>query len=270
MKEKTAALTCERHGTATPLSCVRCETPICWACLVETDVGFMCEKHGGQARRARTLRSERRQRLVLGAGAVAIVVMVVLLARRVGDSGTGPPAPRRVVYEPVTDLIDNPDFEAGAGDGGAPVGWEVRSAGYQAAVDTDVRHGGAASGRISFVAASESTRLPPGLVRCFEADRLIGATVRLRSFLRSENASGSLTGLVIEVSGRRPDGSDGILNIASMRSLPIRGTLDWREYTLQLPVALSAERLCVGALLTGRGTLWLDDVVVEIAGGPEP
>lgn len=269
MEEKTATLTCERHGNATPLSCVRCETPICWGCLVETDVGFMCEKHGGRERKARALRSERRQRLILGAGAAALVVLLLLLVRKVGDGGTSPPALRPVVYEAIAGLVANPGFEGGPGDGGVPAGWMVRNAGYQATVDTEVRHGGAASGRIRPTAELEVSRLPPGLVSCFGTDQVVGGTVRLRGFVRSEEASGSLTGLVIEVSGRRPDGTDGLLNAATMRSLPIRGTTDWREYTLQLPVALGAERVCVGALLTGRGTLWLDDVVVEVTGAPE-
>ncbi len=269
MEEKTATLTCERHGNATPLSCIRCETPICWGCLVETDVGFMCEKHGGRERKAKTLRSERRQRLVLGVGAAVAVVLVLVLARRIGGDGTSPPAARPVVYEAVDGLVANPGFEGGAADGGAPVGWDVTSRGYQGAVDTDVRHGGAASGRLRAVTAGEPSRVPPGMVSCFGASQILGGTLRLRGFLRSEEASGSLTGLVIEVRGRRPDGTTGLLNAALMRSLPVRGTTDWREYTLQLPIALSAERVCVGALLTGGGTLWLDDVVVEVTGAPE-
>lgn len=268
MEDNTATLTCERHGNATPLSCVRCETPICWGCLVETDVGFMCEKHGGRQRRSRMLPSDRRQRLVAGAGALAAVLLVVYLARQVGDGGTDVPAPRPVVYQAISGLIDNPGFEAGAGEGGTPAGWQVRGGGYEAGVDPDVRHTGTASGRVRSLDVAARNRLPSGLISCFGADRVVGGTLRMRGYMRSDDVSGSLTGLFIEVSGERFDGSQGRVGGANMGGFPIRGTTAWREYTLQVPVAVSAERVCVGALLTGGGTIWLDDVVLELTGGP--
>jgi len=269
MENKTATLVCERHGNATPLTCVRCQAPICWGCLVETDVGFMCERHGGRARRPQTLPAVRRERLVLGAGSVVVGVLLLFAVTRLNASGDGPPAPQPVVYQVLPDLPFNAGFEGGSGPSGVPVGWEIRG-GDVGVLDAEITHSGAASGRLRAAEGDlERRRTPPGMFSCFGAEPVAGRTLRLRAFVRSEDATGSLTGLVIEVFGRGPGGRSELLAAGTMRSFPISGTTGWEQHNVQVPVAKVAERVCVGALITGRGTLWIDDLGLEHSvGGP--
>ncbi|MGH9281110.1 MAG: B-box zinc finger protein [Acidimicrobiales bacterium] len=46
-ERESTEVVCARHRTPTQLRCVRCQRPICPRCLVQTPVGFMCDKHKG-------------------------------------------------------------------------------------------------------------------------------------------------------------------------------------------------------------------------------
>ena len=48
----------------------------------------------------------------------------------------------------------------------------------------------------------------------------------------------------------------------------VRGTTDWKLYTVQHDVPSSARAIVFGALLTSEGTAWWDDFAVEIDGKP--
>jgi hypothetical protein len=50
-----------------------------------------------------------------------------------------------------------------------------------------------------------------------------------------------------------------------MADAPVKGTTAWTRYTIALPVAPNAEFIEVGAMMQGKGTLWLDDVELEMA-----
>ncbi|MEO7443821.1 MAG: hypothetical protein ABIW46_09860 [Acidimicrobiales bacterium] len=268
-EETTTTPTCERHGNATPLSCVRCETPICWGCLVETDVGYMCERHG-RAKGSRSAADARQKRLVLGAGGLAAVMVVAFLVTRVKDNSTGLAPRRPVVYEVLAGLPENPGFEAGVGAQGRPVGWIGGAPGYEVSLDTEIRHGGSASGRVRASGGTGNGGGVGALFTCIPADQVAGRSVRLTAYLRTEAAVGSATGLTLAVIGERPDGRPGLLNEVNMRRFPILGTTGWKAYSLQTAVARGAERICLSAQIGREGTLWADDVVLERTGGPPP
>jgi hypothetical protein len=44
----------------------------------------------------------------------------------------------------------------------------------------------------------------------------------------------------------------------------VKGTTAWKRYTITVPVASNAEFIEVGAMMQGKGTLWLDDVEVSV------
>jgi hypothetical protein len=44
---------------------------------------------------------------------------------------------------------------------------------------------------------------------------------------------------------------------------PAKGTRGWQRYAISLPVPPGTERAEIGAMLQGKGTLWLDDVELE-------
>jgi hypothetical protein len=48
-----------------------------------------------------------------------------------------------------------------------------------------------------------------------------------------------------------------------MLDAPVKGTTGWTRYTIALPVGQGADRVEVGAMMQGRGSLWFDDAELE-------
>lgn len=90
MAETTGVKHCERHGEATRLTCVDCDTPVCPRCMVRTDVGLKCESCAEPAAApARPARSRNRALLIMLAGLVVVAVPLWLVLSGQGDPPTG-------------------------------------------------------------------------------------------------------------------------------------------------------------------------------------
>ena len=87
-----------------------------------------------------------------------------------------------------------------------------------------------------------------------------GATVELRGFLRTENVS-DFAGLWM-----REDGESSGLAFDNMQSHELKGTTGWTEYSISLPVGSEARNLVFGALLSGTGKTWVDDLQLLVDG----
>lgn len=92
----TQTLKCERHGELTRLTCVDCGKPICPKCAIRTEVGLKCEvdaKPADVPKEALALLKPSRTPLYLGVGGAvaAIVLIVVVLATRGGDTPDATP-----------------------------------------------------------------------------------------------------------------------------------------------------------------------------------
>lgn len=153
----------------------------------------------------------------------------------------------------------NPGFESTkTGGRGDPEGWySFQHAGdvsYRFAVDTADPHGGARSLRIDNVGPE-----PYGAVaQIVDAAPHRGTVARLSAWMRTRDANDQgavLTLLVLQ------DGATLAQNF--MPDAPVKGSTGWTRYTITLPVAPGANRLEVGAMMRGRGSLWLDDVELE-------
>ena len=85
-----------------------------------------------------------------------------------------------------------------------------------------------------------------------------GKVARLSGWLRTRDANGTGAGLTVLV-------MQGGATLAQnfMLDAPVKGTTGWTRYTITLPVNQGADRIEVGAMMQGRGSLWLDDVELE-------
>jgi hypothetical protein len=89
-----------------------------------------------------------------------------------------------------------------------------------------------------------------------------GDTVELRGWLRFENVD-DWAGL-----WQRQDGRRGVLKFDNMAARNLHGTQDWTEYRVALPRDPAARSVHVGALLSGTGRVWVDDLQVLVDGRP--
>ena len=154
-------------------------------------------------------------------------------------------------------MLQNLDFEQTATAEAVP-GWLGGGDGMDRLVTTERPHGGARCGCI---------RSRPGLQGGFAAltqgiaaDRFRGQRVELSGWLRTADVLG--TGAL----WLRVDGPDGALCWDNMMNRPVQGTTDWQQATVVLDVAPTAVRIYLGAMLQGRGTVWVDDLALRTVG----
>jgi hypothetical protein len=88
-----------------------------------------------------------------------------------------------------------------------------------------------------------------------------GAEIELSGFLKLKNVSDGFAGLWMRI-----DGDDGTLQFNNMQSLGLKGSSDWTRYSFKLPIPKEGNKIFIGALLTGKGQLWVDDLRVLVDG----
>ena len=153
----------------------------------------------------------------------------------------------------------NPGFESTkTGTRGDPEGWySFQHAGnrsYRFVVDTAAPHGGERSLRIENIGPE-----PYGaLAQIVDVRPYRGKVARMTGWLKTRDANDN--GAVLTLLMLR-GGATAAQNF--MQDSPVKGSTEWKRYTITLPVAEGADRLEIGAMLLGRGALWLDDIELE-------
>lgn len=156
--------------------------------------------------------------------------------------------------------VTNPGFEsARTGPRGDPEGWfTFQHAGppsYKYVLDTDRPHGGARSLRIENIGPE-----PYGAVaQAMDARPHVGKTAKLSGWLRTKDANDAGAGLTLLVLS-----AGATIGYNFQYDAPVNGTTDWKRYTITVPIAKGADRLEIGAMMRGKGALWLDDVELEL------
>jgi len=135
-------------------------------------------------------------------------------------------------------------------------GWDASNADAVHA-DTEVFHGGERALRLESDNADGATFV----TRSFPI-RFGGKKVELRGFLKTEDVEGH-AGLWL-----REDGTERGLEFDNMKKQRIDGTNEWTEYRVELPLHPDARDLYFGALVTGKGKIWVDDLELLVDGQP--
>jgi hypothetical protein len=153
----------------------------------------------------------------------------------------GPAAPR-IVFEPVAR------------------GWAgPRLAGYQSGIDKDVKHAGQCS--FSMKSVGDEQQGFGNVMQVIAADAYRGKRLRMSGFVRSEDVAG-WAGLWMRVDGRETTN----LAFDNMQTRPIKGTGDWQEYEIVLDLPDESAAITFGALLVGKGRIWIDDLKLQAVG----
>lgn len=89
-----------------------------------------------------------------------------------------------------------------------------------------------------------------------------GDSLELRGWMKYENVTGH-AGL-----WQREDGRGGTLAFDNMEDRGLKGSADWAEHRVALPIMPRAKKVSLGALLVGQGRLWVDDLRLYVDGVP--
>ena len=88
-----------------------------------------------------------------------------------------------------------------------------------------------------------------------------GKEIELKGSLKYKDVTDGFVGLWMRI-----EGDAGVLRFDNMQSRELKGTADWTEYSVKLPLPEDAATITIGALLTGKGELWVDEFQVLIDG----
>jgi C-terminal processing protease CtpA/Prc len=142
--------------------------------------------------------------------------------------------------------------------GGSPGGWTSTPAG-SVLVDGKIVHGGRWSARIERPAGSAGSL--SGIMKSIPMD-FTGKSIMMRGFLRTDDVTG-FVGMWM-----REDGDNPALEFDNMQKRELKGTNDWSEYSIVLPVNPAAGQLFFGVFVAGTGTAWADDLQLLVDGKP--
>ena len=98
------------------------------------------------------------------------------------------------------------------------------------------------------------------LMQQSKPDKFLGKRIKMTGYLKSENVS-DWSGLWLRVDQA---GSQQSLSFDNMQDRAIKGTKDWTKYEIILDVPTNASMLAFGALLSGSGQIWFDNITFEI------
>ena len=98
------------------------------------------------------------------------------------------------------------------------------------------------------------------LMQQSKPDKFLGKRIKMTGYLKSENVS-DWAGLWLRVDQA---GSQQSLSFDNMQDRAIKGTKDWTKYEIILDVPTNASMLAFGALLSGTGQIWFDNITFEI------
>ncbi len=145
-------------------------------------------------------------------------------------------------------------------------GWAFEGsdrASFTVARDLEVKHAGRAA---AMLRANREPQSFGALIQAITAEKYVGRRVRFSAWSRTAGVTG-FAGLVMRVEG---PSADTTLAFDNMQDRPVRGTTEWTLRTVVLDVAPSARRIHFGVMLSGQGTVWLDDGKLEIVDSSVP
>jgi len=125
--------------------------------------------------------------------------------------------------------------------------------------DTIEKHSGSVSLLIEPVGTRSQGEF--GCVAYFIPAIYKGSQIELRAFLKLQDVEDGQIGLMLRI-----DGANGGLQFDNLQQDNINGTVDWKQYSVTLPLPEDATKIYIGALLVGSGKLWADDFQLLIDG----
>lgn len=129
---------------------------------------------------------------------------------------------------------------------------------YQVATDTQVFYSGQQSVRIHSGNQTNSF----GAIYLKIPARFSGKTIRVEGWIKTENVSGSASLFV------RMNRDKITLKYHDESYLKYQGTNDWKSFTIRQEYIPETNAIYVGGILSGTGTVWIDQLKVTIDGTP--
>ncbi len=156
----------------------------------------------------------------------------------------------------------NFSFETVSNGQRVPDKWHIMSPNakqYEVRIDNYTKHTGNNS---IFISSADTASNPKfaGVGYTIPA-KYEGKEITVKAWMKSEDMKGSLA-LMLGIY----DADGNTLQFENLQNKKIKGTKDWKQYSVTLPLAAQAQTLHIGPILIGKGKLWTDDVELFVDG----
>lgn len=137
-----------------------------------------------------------------------------------------------------------------------PKGWFLAGnaqQSYKVSYDKKVSH----TGKVSACLASAEKNIQgfATVMQDFSAQNYRGKKMVFSAYIKTQDVAG-WAGLWMQVEGAGKD----ILGFDNMKNRPLKGSLDWEKYSVVLDVPEESKLIGFGVLLSGEGTVWIDEI----------
>ena len=119
-----------------------------------------------------------------------------------------------------------------------------------------------AAAQVRAASTTASTTSLGVAVGSFPKEVAAGKRIRYSGYIKTEGVT-AYAGLWWRV-----DGASGTLAFDNMSTRGPKGTTDWQQFAIELPVDAGVRNIAFGVLMPGQGTAWFDDLKIEIDGQP--
>jgi hypothetical protein len=99
------------------------------------------------------------------------------------------------------------------------------------------------------------------LMQNFSAEKYLNKRVRLSGDIKSRNVD-QWAGLWMRIDGK--DNPTKPLGFDNMMNRSIKGTTDWKKYSVVLDVPSNSNLINIGILLAGKGEVWVSNLKFDI------
>jgi hypothetical protein len=128
---------------------------------------------------------------------------------------------------------------------------------YAISYDSTVKYEGKYAAKIQFVGGEKSF----DAIHFFLPPNLEGKKIKVSAYVKTENVTEGYAGLWMRI--------DPNIGFDNMRKNGLKGTNDWQKLEIELDMYSDlATDYVVGALLVGKGTMWVDQFEVTVDGVP--
>jgi hypothetical protein len=134
---------------------------------------------------------------------------------------------------------------------------------YDMGIDKTVKHNG---NNCATIKCTGKTKGFGTLMQDCLPDKYLGKRVRMSGFMKSEGIN-HWAGFWMRVD---IGNSTKPLSFDNMDDRPVKGTTDWTKYDIVLDVPATATNIAYGALVSGGGQIWIDDLSFEIVDAGTP
>ena len=133
------------------------------------------------------------------------------------------------------------------------------AADYRLRLDPEVAHSGASSMRLEARGNRRRSQWAAS-VQLVDATAYRGKRMRLRGYLRADDVDSG--GLWVRVDGIL-EGKYAMLALDNSEDRRVEGTQDWETRDIVVDIPPEGVTILIGAMLTGDGELWVDDLSFE-------